>query len=152
VLENLHPEHARLSTQLPGIRPTAVVERAGRAPYALALRCDTLWIDTDRSRCTLVWRGQVPLEQPKEPGRIVVSMEDGASSGLEWPSDRRPASEAQPRASTKDPDTLIPAGPAEVDLRGTGEFVQQPRPSAVLPFAQAAAPQPREDRSSRVSG
>src|SRR5262249_26656738 len=61
VLENLHPEHARLSTQLPGIRPTAVIERAGRAPYALALRCDTMWIDTDRSRCTLVWRGQWPL-------------------------------------------------------------------------------------------
>jgi hypothetical protein len=77
VLENLHPQHPRLATRLPGLRPKVTVERERRGAQAseVAVRCDTLWIDTDRSICTLVWRGAIPLEQPDEAGRVVVAME-----------------------------------------------------------------------------
>ncbi len=80
VLENLHPEHARLVTNLPGFRPAIFVDR-GRGPaQRLPTRADALWIDTDRGIATLTWRVQVPLAHPDEPGRILVGME---APGLE---------------------------------------------------------------------
>ena len=72
VLENLHVEHARLVTNLAQVEPRAVVERAGGSAE-VRLRCDTLWIDTDRGCCSLVWRGQVLLGDPREAGRGVVT-------------------------------------------------------------------------------
>src|SRR5262249_11384931 len=43
VLENLHPQHPRLVTRLPGLAPRAVVERSGARGYGhdVPLRCDT---------------------------------------------------------------------------------------------------------------
>ena len=72
VLENLHADHARLVTSLLQVEPRAVVERAGGSAE-VRLRCDTLWIDTDRGCCSLVWRGQVLLGEPREAGRVVVT-------------------------------------------------------------------------------
>lgn len=74
VLENLHPAHARLVTSLPGVRPQAFVVRPGAAPNEIPFRCDTLWIDTDRSLCTLTWRSQLMLDRPDQPGRILLAM------------------------------------------------------------------------------
>ncbi|MFT3765230.1 MAG: DUF2169 domain-containing protein [Minicystis sp.] len=75
VLENLHPDHARLVTNLPGWEPRAFVDRP-RAPVAdLPMTCDTLWIDTDRSICTLTWRGQLALDDRDQEGRVVIGME-----------------------------------------------------------------------------
>jgi hypothetical protein len=77
VLENLHSEHARLVTTLPGLRPRAIVDRATGEREEVALSADTLWIDTDRGVCTLVWRGSVGLRDAQEAGRIAVWL-DGA--------------------------------------------------------------------------
>jgi len=74
LLENLHPDHPRLSTRLPGLRPQAFVERPHAAPQELDLRADTLWIDTDRGRCTVTWRAHFALSQRDEPGRICLAM------------------------------------------------------------------------------
>lgn len=82
VLENLHPDHARLETRLPGLQPKAVVMRAGQADESIDLTCDTLWIAADRGLCTVVWRGSLPLSSPEEAGRAVVSLEDAASMGV----------------------------------------------------------------------
>lgn len=73
VLECLHPQHSRLVTRLPGVEPAAVLERAGQPPAAFPLVCDTLWIDTDRAVCNLVWRGTLSLRHPGEHGRILIS-------------------------------------------------------------------------------
>jgi hypothetical protein len=77
VLENLHVDHPRLVTSLPGMAPRAVVERPGAPPQEVQLRCDTLCIDTDRRVCTLVWRGMVALERANEPGRVTITDEGG---------------------------------------------------------------------------
>lgn len=82
-LENLHPEHARLVTRLPGLRPQAFVERAGAQPHEIEMHADGLWIDTDRGRCAVTWRAQVSLAQPDEPGRVLVAMV-GARQQLTW--------------------------------------------------------------------
>jgi hypothetical protein len=77
VLENLHVDHPRLVTCLPGMAPRAVIERPGAPPQEVRLRCDTLCIDTDRRVCTLVWRGLVVLERANEPGRVTITDEGG---------------------------------------------------------------------------
>jgi hypothetical protein len=83
VLEHLHPEHALLRTRLPGVRPQVFVERRERAPEELPMRADSLWIDTDRSICTVTWRVTVPLWSRAERGRILVAMAEGGQS-LTW--------------------------------------------------------------------
>ncbi len=57
-LENLSPTHPRLTTQLPAIRPQVfrIDPKSGRAEEII-LRCDTLWIDTDRGVAVLTFRG-----------------------------------------------------------------------------------------------
>jgi hypothetical protein len=75
VLENLHAEHARLVTALPGIRPRAGIERRGAPTTELPMTADTLWIDTNRGVCTVTWRGQVRLADRDEPGRVVIAVE-----------------------------------------------------------------------------
>jgi hypothetical protein len=80
VLENLHREHARLTTSLAAAAPRVIVERPGRAQELLGMRCDTLTIDTDRGVCTLTWRAQVPLDGPDAPGRAVVTLGRGATT------------------------------------------------------------------------
>lgn len=76
VLENLHWEHARLETVLPGVRPRARLEIPNMPQQEVRMRCDTLWIDSDRAVATVVWRGQVSLRRPDEIGRVVVVMEE----------------------------------------------------------------------------
>ena len=83
LLENLHPDHPRLATRLPGLRPQAFVERPHAAVQELEMRADTLWIDTDRGRCTVTWRAHFSLAQHDEPGRICLAM-SGARQHLTW--------------------------------------------------------------------
>jgi hypothetical protein len=80
VLENLLLEHPRLVTCLPGIRPRAVAERGMGQRDEVALVADTLWIDTGRGICTVVWRGRLGIRSAGEVGRIVVSLERGADA------------------------------------------------------------------------
>ncbi|MDC3979488.1 DUF2169 family type VI secretion system accessory protein [Polyangium jinanense] len=78
VLENMHPQIPRLVTNLPGLRPRAVLEGRGGS-HALSLLCDTLWIDTDRQLATLTFRGRIQLERLEEPGRIVITLEEATT-------------------------------------------------------------------------
>ncbi|MEZ4293829.1 MAG: DUF2169 domain-containing protein [Polyangiaceae bacterium] len=82
-LYNLTFEHAHLSTRLPAVRPRAFVDRGGNVPQPLAMRPDTLAIDTDRNLCTLVFRGHFPLSHPGEAGRVLVAAEVG-NDHLGW--------------------------------------------------------------------
>lgn len=81
VLENLHPAHPRLVTNLAGVTPRAVAERVEGTREEVRLVADTLWIDTDRGVATLVWRGSIGLRQPQEAGRVVVWV-DGEGANL----------------------------------------------------------------------
>lgn len=67
--------------ELPGLAPRVVADagEAGRRPIELA--CDTLWLDTDRRRVILTWRGQLDLGLI--PGRqlegLLVSLESSSA-------------------------------------------------------------------------
>jgi hypothetical protein len=85
VLENLHAEHPRLVTNLSGTEPRVFIDTPQHPPWELKLKCDTLWIDTDRSIATLTWRGQAKSDGRGQPGRVIVAMEK-AGKALAWPS------------------------------------------------------------------
>ncbi len=99
-LENLHPEHARLVTSLPGFRPAAFIDRGKGPGQRLSLRADTLWIDTDRGIATLVWRGQVSLEHKDEKGRVIVGL-DAPGGEATWAQVERLAGPASGRAGNR---------------------------------------------------
>ncbi|MEP7121368.1 MAG: DUF2169 domain-containing protein [Byssovorax sp.] len=125
VLENLHPDHPRLATMLPGVRPRAQIERPGKQPQPVEMTADTLWIDTDQGICTLTWRGQVWLERRNEPGAVRINTEQT----------ERPT--AALRATTSFPD-IGPRGPIDdvpVD-HDDGARTMMPLlgPTLVLPF------------------
>ena len=118
VLENLHPDHPRLVTNLPGVRPCAFAETAGRAPQRVHMECDTLWIDTDRAICTLTWRGQISLESSAQAGRVVVALEEG-NRRLAWSDIQRIESGAAagpPPPPPSPPPSAQEEGTAIVDL------------------------------------
>jgi hypothetical protein len=120
LLDNLHPEHARLSTRLPGIRPRAMIERPGVRAEELSLTLDTLSIDTDRAVCTLTWRGRFPLDKANAAGRVLVSMVGGES-------------EDRPRA------TAAPAA-ASITTPAVATMMSTPSPAlATTPVAAVAA-------------
>ncbi|AGP42295.1 DUF2169 family type VI secretion system accessory protein [Sorangium cellulosum] len=137
-LENLHAEHPRLVTSLPGVRPRAVLERAKGAPQPLTLRCDTLWIDTDRSVCTLTWRAQVPIEHPQERGRVLFELaQAGPSSGWHGGATGRAQTASQPRGLDV-AETAAPAAPSSDDeesFAGTMAPGVVPPAGMALPFA-----------------
>jgi hypothetical protein len=82
VLENLDPEHPRLVTNLAPATPRATVEWANRGEEDVRLRCDTLWIDTDRRRCSLTWRAAIPLLRGELPARVTVHLSGAVLGGL----------------------------------------------------------------------
>lgn len=139
VLDNLHPEHSHLVTSLPDIRPKAVVERATGEQEEVALIADTLFIDTDRGICTLVWRGRVGLRSADEKGQITVSIaEDAPDSVVELGADElEEAGEAQGNATEVEMATMT-LSPS---------LIMQASAGAVMPFAGGSGPSSAPDAS-----
>lgn len=79
VLENLHPDHPRLVTNLSGLRPAVFIQNGRLHRHRVNMRADTLWIDTDRALVTVTFRGQVPLVRPDEVGTVLVALQEGAT-------------------------------------------------------------------------
>lgn len=157
VLENLHPEHPRLVSNLPGLSPVAFVHMSGHAPTSIAMRADTLWIDTDQGICTLTFRGHVLVPSFDHPGTVFLLVQEPGQT-LGWSdvesklrSDERteardgegvaahpPDAAGARRASAYDPDTTT-----EINLHALN--VGRP----VMPFGtKAAAP----ERSRQFTG
>jgi hypothetical protein len=155
ILENLHPVYPGLVTNLAMVRPRAAAERPGRGREEVALVCDTLWIDTDRQICALVWRGRLPLSHPQEAGRILVWAEgEGIGSAA--------SSEAYESWDKKEEEgddaglatTLVPPGKqpsqAELEVESDDEEVIATRTALLnmgelgpaLPFITAAGSAP----------
>jgi hypothetical protein len=80
-LEGLLPGNARASATLPGIVPKVFylaegIQLAGGRADPVALRCDTLWINTDRATCSVTWRGVLVEHEPRShPPCLVVTMQ-----------------------------------------------------------------------------
>lgn len=153
VLEHLHPAHEQLITRLPGVRPRTRVELAGMPPWELDLTPDTLWIDTNRSICTLVWRGQLPLDGRDQPGRIFVGIERPGEA-VAFPEVPAPTLRKPPVASEAVDDDAEQTQTNDDALEKTGVQAVPFATSPALPFGPTAPapivapPPPRPSRSS----
>jgi len=103
ILENLVADHPRLVTSLPGLRPRAFVDRATGEHEEVALVADTLFIDTDRGVCVVVWRGRIGLRHAREAGRISVAMVEDAEAAVLAPAPRAPMQTIAPADDDDDP-------------------------------------------------
>ncbi|HZF54508.1 MAG TPA: DUF2169 domain-containing protein [Polyangiaceae bacterium] len=110
VLVHLHPRIPRLSTVLEDVYPVAVVTRSGGAPQEISMRCDTLFVDTDRGTCTLTWRASVPLKHPQEDLAVIVNATRGGASEQAplTPQSVRGQTPPQRPASTRSPGITPP--------------------------------------------
>lgn len=150
VLESLHPSHPRLVTSLSGARPAATVKRAGGPSELIGMLPDTLWIDTSRGICTVVWRGLIHLNFRDEPGQVVVSTEGAAGARPVWapPAAKPPAADDNEElvsiTRTDDPEPRR-ADPKDPDAAETAPIrADWSRLRPVMPFL-APAPEPPPD-------
>ena len=145
ILENLHPQHARLVTSLPGVRPRAAIERRGDVPeQEIPLRCDTLSIDTDRGRCSVTWRGQFALDQPFAAGRVVVSIANANANAGAAP--REPAQAPNQRAVGRSGPPAGLAQPPSNRSEHTLVDVSSLGLGGALPFVRSAEGPPADTR------
>ncbi len=73
-LEGLTPGGGSQTLVLPGHLVLVVFEGAG-ARYDVSMAIDTLLIDTEKARLSLVWRGQIPEDAFALPGlRLIVAL------------------------------------------------------------------------------
>jgi hypothetical protein len=133
VMENLHPRHDRLVTSLPGIRPRAIADRATGEREEIALVADTLWIDTDRGICAVVWRGRIGLRHAQEAGRVAF-----------W-ADGLPKSEAA-SANPKDAPVILSVAEKPIEKLGDATLTLTPfddfENRSTLPFIKGASAPP----------
>jgi hypothetical protein len=80
--ENLHPELARLSVRLPGVRIRGFFEAAEDLAddkvvglRELRLRLDTVWLDMEALRLVLVWRVGLYATHVAEEGVLLIGAE-----------------------------------------------------------------------------
>jgi hypothetical protein len=144
VLEGLHPTLPRMRTRLPGARGMARIR--GLSPFGIAEDCllplnaDTLRIDGDEQRCTLVCRGNfaVPSEAALSGMRVLAAIEV-AGSPAEWPG--LPAGAARGKPG----ETAAPTSAATIALPSVAATIALPSPAPAIawaPVVTSQAPRP----------
>jgi uncharacterized protein YjbI with pentapeptide repeats len=123
VLDGLNAERPRIQVRLPGARALARVQGLGRVEQALELRADTLQIDGDDERCSLVWRVAIPVRDEAELAdlRFVVGVERPGAL-IAWP-ETAPLSRRALQPTAPNPQVPLPAPahllPPQSPLEGT---------------------------------
>ncbi len=126
LLDHLHPDHPRLIFQLPASFPRAFVERPRHEAREIAMRADTLWIDTARAIVTLTLRAEWPLERADEDGRLILALDaPGERLTPRQAVERAPAARPVPLAA------LAPVPEPEVDVDDTEVTWRRPQPVQV---------------------
>jgi hypothetical protein len=153
VLEGLHPTVPQLRTRLPGARGYAWIHGPSASGIAsgqrLELRADTLCIDGDAERCTVVWRLQVPVRDEAALAAMQLVVTTAASG--EDPGDGRipPGGEKRtqvleppPSSSAAGTQVLEAAPPLSSPPSATGTLMVQSAPGPAerpaLPFTEPA--------------
>lgn len=83
-LDGLLASSPHYEGQLPVMSPFVFVvsmEGRGQSGEPVPMRCDTLWIHTDRELCTLTWRGVTPLV---DDGRRCLAVGTAAGPAPRW--------------------------------------------------------------------
>lgn len=104
VLEHLSPQHARLETRLPSVR--ALARFAGPSTAGafvpVPLVADTLLVDADRGRASLLFRGHVELDPESARGECVFHTTlEHPGLAPEWAEPRVPSSAPDPASRAR---------------------------------------------------
>jgi uncharacterized protein YjbI with pentapeptide repeats len=115
VMAGLHPSLAEASLPLPGQRAHAMLEVRGKR-REVALSLDTLWLESDSLRCTLTWRGVVPLDADDvaalPTARLLATLATGAQ-GPVW--ERRVKVDLRTTRNSEGPKPVIAPPPLAVN-------------------------------------
>jgi uncharacterized protein YjbI with pentapeptide repeats len=80
LMSGLHPTLPEIAWRLPGMRAHAVLEIEG-ARRDVPLEADTLWIEGERLRATLTWRGSIAIAEDDRPrlesARLLATLAKG---------------------------------------------------------------------------
>ncbi|NUP05678.1 MAG: DUF2169 domain-containing protein [Polyangiaceae bacterium] len=144
VLENLHPRFPGLVANLPGLRPRATVTGRPVGPRELAMRADTLAIDTNRLLCSVTWRGQVPLVTRDEGVNVRIEL-DPPTSDMPHSPHLAHSKPSHPWSGTLEISTS--AATTDIPFVGKGSVPPAPPP----PIAHSAPPIVNGGPESRVS-
>ena len=152
-LENLSPTHPRLTTQLPAIRPQVfrIDPKSGRAEEII-LRCDTLWIDTDRGVAVLTFRGLHDVGAGSEDtlGKLVIAA-DPQGKKLRFDRveqmlrEQRPGSLGPARPSSATTSSNDPLALRYDTVKAARTSALPPAPSPIAPAKAKVEPTQRFD-------
>ena len=124
-IENMHPEHSRFNTSLPGVRVRCFLlekNSGGERFREVRTHLDTLWVDTDAEILILVWRGLATVDSPGcdhiKDLLIVQEPVDQAPNDLEYYRQLRDSRKAEvalaaaPAVEEEDQKDIVGAGAA----------------------------------------
>ncbi|MEM9690972.1 MAG: DUF2169 domain-containing protein [Myxococcota bacterium] len=116
-LEHLHPDAPTLEMSLPGHAPRAYLEQGDDAKR-VQMKGDTLWIDTNRLRCTLTWRGTIAVDDEDElrTSRVIVALVEPGQE-LTWETAWHLAEAQRHRSLDASSDAPPPSSSHEVKTR-----------------------------------
>ncbi len=139
MLDGLHPSHTLVRTRLPSARALATLysRRPGVAPSLAELKLDTLHIETDDNRLSLLWRGAFPIMSELAAGELLIAGGlELPGKALMWP---QSIDELEALASPQVDATEL-AGGRDDELQRTGEPML-PAPAYAVPAATPSVPQ-----------
>ena len=132
VLEGLHPSYALIRTRLPS--PKAVVRVYSRksvgAPDTVPVVADTLHIEADEARCSVLWRGSFPIASELAAEQLVLG---GALELRHYPVTFPATIDEIETVASPGVDTAALKGRADEDLQRTAETDDKARGKRVPP-------------------
>ncbi len=153
--ENLHPEHPRYESRLPGLRARCFLNRR-ESPDSDRMRfdevpmlLDTLWADMDNERLVLVWRGNTPVwsEDFEEVSHLFI-MSERLDADPAPPGRCRElflaALTAEEAGFALEPEGTSASQPVEsaAPVEAAAASVASAAPEAIVPAAEAQEEQP----------
>lgn len=145
VFTNMHPEAARIETQLPGQRVRYFLKYTDQRFVEVEMNLDTLYVDMDKRTLNLTWRGLAPIEHREFEdiacGQVAVENMADPPLSLEHYRELLEKFEADPVGlNDKFPDGFLEMG-ARVEAEEAAELAGSPVPmdERVDPFGIRAA-------------
>jgi hypothetical protein len=136
MLFGLLPDREKFGMRLPGVQPRAFAQNGGDGKD-VPLAADTVWIDTERARVAVTWRGQLPVGSTAR--RVVVALQE-RDVVLSWADlERRLPGEVRANGS---PTPLPPVPPPMAPTPVPPAVVPPRAPSLVPPPPKSPSPSP----------
>lgn len=150
VLDGVHPTLPRVQLRLPAARGAARVFAHGAPGRPIDLVCDTVAIDADRMRLSMVWRGRHVVDAASTAPVTIASGLERPGVAIDWPR----IAAASPTAPLAPPPRGVPVGEGtmSVDERAVADLLKGPAtPFASGPSSASGPPSLRSPLSTNAT-